>query len=175
MTKIVDSSKVSQTENPGKSLENVNQEVHEERRRVPMSIPRAKLHCPDIPNYHCHWFNDTPGRIQQAVSAGYEFVLDSEVNISHNSIGSAVSSHGNTDFGGKISLVVGKGDNGEGLRAYLMKIPEKYFLEDQKVLEVRNDQIEQAIRQGSIGADQDSNNDRGSRYSRVDYQTNSKR
>src|ERR1041384_4296280 len=45
-------------------------------KRKPFGSQGQKLAYADRPGYHRHWFNDTPGRIMDAQSAAYDFVLD---------------------------------------------------------------------------------------------------
>lgn len=90
-----------------------------------------------------HIFNDTPGRIEEALSAGWEFVTRDE-------IGGVVANvvDGNTDLGTKVRFRVGKDETGDGLFAYLMKIPTYAYLEEQQEIQNRNDAIDHAIRAG---------------------------
>lgn len=90
-----------------------------------------------------HIFNDDPGRIDEALNAGWEFVA-------RNEIGGVVSNvvDGNTDLGDRVRFRVGRTESGEGLFAYLMKIPTADFMEDQRAMQMRNDLIDAAIRSG---------------------------
>lgn len=101
-----------------------------------------------IPGYHLHIFNDTPGRIQQAIDAGYEFVREEEVGGSTSNVVSR-----NTDIGEKYRFLVGTGEGGEPMYAYLMKIRQEYYEEDQKELQRRNDKTDAAIRAGKLTKD----------------------
>lgn len=99
-----------------------------------------------IPGYHMHWLNDYAGRIQQAVQGGYEFVTADEV-------GSMVNSNitdRNNDLGEKVRMLVGHNEEGGPLYAYLMKIPDEFWREDQQKIQDRNDQIDTAIRKGKV-------------------------
>jgi hypothetical protein len=75
-----------------------------------MGVLRQKLALPEIPGYWIHWFNDTAGRVDQAISAGFSHVKDQE--------------------GKPRSLVVGVGRDGKPLVAYAMKIPAVFHEED---------------------------------------------
>lgn len=90
-----------------------------------------------------HIFNDTPGRIEEALSDGWEFVTRDE-------IGSVVANvvDGNTDLANKVQFRVGQDDSGNGMFAFLMKIPTHAYLEAQTQLQRRNDLIDNAIRSG---------------------------
>lgn len=97
-----------------------------------------------IPGYHLHIFNDEPGRVQTALEGGWEFVTPDEVG----GVGDRVVS-GNTDLGDKVRYLVGKSEKGDGLYAYLMKIKEEWWEEDQIEIQKRNDLVDDAIRGGT--------------------------
>jgi len=101
-----------------------------------------------IPGYHLHVFNDTPGRIQAATDAGYEFVDPEEVG----GVASNVVSR-NTDIGDKVRFLVGSTADGEPQYAYLMKIRQEWWDEDQAELQKRNDKTDAAIRGGKMTGD----------------------
>ena len=105
----------------------------------------------DEAGWHLHIFNDTPGRIEEALSAGYEFVTQEE-------IGSAVTSvvSRNTALDGKVKYLVGASEEGNGMYAYLMKTRKEYYEEDQEQLQKRNDYIDNQIRSGRAAAAGDS-------------------
>jgi len=96
-----------------------------------------------IEGYHLHILNDTPGRIDQALSAGYEFVSPDEVGGVANNVVSR-----NTDLGDKVRFLVGTGTNNEPMYAYLMKIELDLYEEDQQALQSKNDRVDAAIRGG---------------------------
>lgn len=66
-----------------------------------------KLAYPPIEGYKQHWFNDKPGRIEAAMRAGWAYV--------------------NGPDGKPKAMVV----DGGGLKAFLLKIPEQFWAEDQ--------------------------------------------
>lgn len=99
--------------------------------REPFGEPRLKLQAPARPGYRRYWFNDEPGRIQRALGAGYSFV---KVN------------------GRNTRNVVGRSKNGSAQVAYLMEIPEGWFLQDVRRQQAKVDEIDTAIRGGSLGA-----------------------
>jgi len=108
-----------------------------QRRRIPMSTPRRKLEVvQEIPGFHLHWFRDD--KVAQAMDAGYVKVQRHEVSLNINNPGQKPGSNGNTDLGDAVSIVGGKTDDGAPIGLTLMKIPEEYFNEDQKVLENHN-------------------------------------
>lgn len=101
-----------------------------------------------IDGYHLHILNDTPGRIDQALSAGYEFVSPDEVGGVANNVVSR-----NTDLGDKVRFLVGTGTNNEPMYAYLMKIELDLYKEDQAALQSKNDRVDAAIRGGKALAE----------------------
>lgn len=88
-------------------------------------------------------FNDSPGRIEEALSAGWEFVTRDEIG---GLVSNVVDS--NTDLGNKIRFRVGQNEAGDGLFAYLMKIPTAAYLEEQREIQSKVDLIDSAIRTG---------------------------
>jgi hypothetical protein len=150
--------------------------VRAERKRIPMSIPKAKLAVPEIEGYHLHWINDYAGRVAQAVQGGYDFVTEEEGMVNSFSLGTASDLSGNTDLGSRVSVVVGKNEDGSPLRAYLMKIRNEWFTEDQAVGQDRVNAVDQQIRRGQVGAEKDGASDRANRYVRTaDITANSRR
>lgn len=97
----------------------------------------------DLPGWHLHIFNDGPGRIEQALSVGYEFVSPAEIGGTSTNVVSR-----NTDIGDKVRFLVGVDAQNEPQYAYLMKIRQEFFEEDQGILQSRNDIIDEAIRGG---------------------------
>lgn len=106
---------------------------------------KLKVNKPNLPGYHLHILNDYPGRIDEAVSKGYEFVSPGEVG------GTSVNvvDH-NTDIGDKVRFLVGRNEQGGPLYAYLMKIRQEWYDEDQAELQKRNDLIDTSIRKGQL-------------------------
>jgi hypothetical protein len=102
-----------------------------------------------IPGFHLHWLNDTAGRITQALDSGYEFVEPQEVGgVSNSNV-----TNRNTDLGEKVRVLAGHDDQGLPLFAYLMKIEQDWYDEDQQAVQGRNDKIDKAIRTGKIVGD----------------------
>jgi hypothetical protein len=101
-----------------------------QRTRIPLGTHTQKLELPRREGFHRHWFNDRPGRIQQAQAAGYTFVKDDE--------------------GKPISRTVGVRDGGGGLLAYAMEIPKPFYDEDFAAGQERVDKIDAEIRGGKV-------------------------
>lgn len=129
-----------------------------ERKRIPMTLPQQRLAVPEIPGYHTHWMRGTSERLAQAEAAGYEFVSPEEVQLTDLSLGGDASKTGSDDMGSRVSRVAGGGDvdgGGNAIRLYLMKQKLGWYLEDQKLLEARNDAVAstlmQNFRAGQVG------------------------
>lgn len=134
-------------ENKHGSLEKVRSSVDrgERPRRGVFNGTKGKMTIDgNIPGYHLHIFNDVPGRIEEALSGGYEFVSPDEIG----GVAENVTSR-NTDLGDKVRFLAGTGVGGEPLYAYVMKIRQDWFEEDQEELQRVNDRVDHAIRNGT--------------------------
>ena len=121
-----------------------NERTTRERVRNVFNGTQAKLTVnKQIPGYHLHIFNDEPGRVQTAIDGGWEFVTPDEVGGVKDSVTS-----GNTDLGDKVRFLVGTSEKGDGLYAYLLKIKQEWYDEDQAEIQKRNDRVDDAIRGG---------------------------
>ena len=98
--------------------------------RKPFGSQNQKLAYPHRANFNRHWFNDSPGRIQQALEAGYTHVENRE--------------------GAKVSRVVGVNEGGGALTAYLMEIPQEWYDEDMASQQKQVDDMDRAIREGAV-------------------------
>lgn len=94
-----------------------------------------------------HIFNDSPGRIQAAIDSGYEFVSPDEVGGTMENVTSR-----NTDLGDKVRFLVGT-DGNDPVYAYVLKIKEEWWKDDQADLQKRNDATDAAIRSGKLTKD----------------------
>ena len=89
------------------------------------------------------WFNDIDGRLERAITAGYDFVEPGEVP----SLGAAGLHQENSDLNGKVSKVVSKSSkSGQPIRAYLMSISKEWYDEDQRDKEEVNLQVDRALK-----------------------------
>lgn len=121
----------------------INKNLSPERKRNVFNGTEGKLKVNNqIEGYHLYIFNDTPGRISSALDNGYEFVSPNEVG----GVGENVVSR-NTDLGDKVRLLVGQAD-GAPLYAYLMKIRQEWWDEDQLALQNKNNATDAAIKSG---------------------------
>lgn len=98
--------------------------------RKPFGAHVQKLNYPARPGFHRHWFNDYPGRIARALEAGYKHVQD--VN------------------GKNVARIVGVAETGNGLNAFLMEIPERWYKEDQAVKDRARDELDAKMKRGII-------------------------
>lgn len=106
-------------------------------KRVPFGVSRTKLEVPmHIEGYHLHWINDTAGRVIEAQNGGYTFVEPKEV--------------GAPESGSQIKRLVGRNEDGSAMYAYLMKIEQRFYEEDQAALKRENDKFDTAIRRGEL-------------------------
>jgi hypothetical protein len=80
-------------------------------RRQPQGAFTQKLAYAARPGYYRHWFNDSPGRIDEALAGGWAFVRGKDRN--------PVSRH------------VGQGRDNKGQIGFIMEIPEIIRREDQ--------------------------------------------
>lgn len=119
----------------------------EERQRIPMTGNATKLQLSEadllrfaergmIPR----WFNDSPGRIQQAEAAGWEFVSPEHAT----SVGMGGLHQENSDVNSKVSKVVNTLEKTE--RAILMEIKKEWWDESQELKEAKNARVDQALR-----------------------------
>ena len=115
--------------------------------RVPFGAHRTKLQVPPIKGFVLRWINDVDGRPERAIEGGYTYVDPSEVPAK---IGQGQLHQDNTDINSKVSKVVSR-ENNKPVRAYLMKIKEEWYKEDQVTKEKVNQQVDEALKQGQPG------------------------
>jgi hypothetical protein len=112
---------------------------------MPKKVGRPKK--PEIKGYKLRWVNDVDGRPDEAIEGGYEFVLSDEVP---RKIGQGNLHQDNSDINGRVSRVVSRGKTAP-IRAFLMKIRKDWYTEDQRAKEEVNQQVDEALRQGTPG------------------------
>lgn len=125
--------------------------------RVPMSLPQQRLSAPEIPGYFTYWMKGEPGRISQALNAGYEWVGNDELLINNFDLGGDASKTGNSDMGSRVSVLAAVGGtevgaDGQPLRLYLMKIKSEWRQQDLARQAEQSESIADAIRGGTLGA-----------------------
>lgn len=120
------------------------EEGQEKRKeRVPLGGGKQRLAAPDPkPEFVQRWVNDDPGRIQQALAGGYQFVVNPNASKSGEYYQDA---NGTSDIGASMSRIVGSSVEGGGKRAYLMEIPKEFYDEDQASKQASIDVIDAQI------------------------------
>lgn len=106
----------------------------------------------EIPGYHLCYINDVPGNIIQAKDGGYEFVSSKEIEFGNDSVVSR-----NATEGTGVKVLVGTNEDNSPMFAYLMKIRNEFYEEDQADIQAYSDKINEQIRggniEGSVGRD----------------------
>lgn len=117
-------------------------------RRTPLGVARRKLSLDaQIAGHRCRWINDEGDRVLQALNGGYEHVTKDELKELGVLIGDSDVVK-NEDLGSLVSKVVGTNDNGQPKRAYLMKIRNEFYKEDQMAKQAELDEVDRALREG---------------------------
>jgi hypothetical protein len=108
-------------------------------KRRPFGVPQSKLAISkQLDGWHYRWINDSPGRIAQALEGDYVFAEPAEV--------------GRADNGeSRVKELAGTNKDGSAMYAYLMRIPQEFFEEDRTNAQGYLDEIDNAIRGGSVG------------------------
>lgn len=105
------------------------------KERIPFGVPRSKLTVNvEVQGKHLHWINDSAGRVFEAQQGGYEFVTPQEI--------------GSSDKETQVRRLVGRNEDGSALYAYLMKIDQEWYEEDQAFIQSQLDSLDDAMRQG---------------------------
>ena len=105
----------------------------ERSKRVPFGVPtkRFNISKEDREEYHYHIFNDNwrkePGRIERAKAAGYELV-------EHEKSGETA----------------GTNEDGSEIKGVLMRIPMKFYKEDQEAKQAEIDKVDEQIHRGKF-------------------------
>ena len=103
----------------------------ERTKRIPFGTPVQRFKSPPEDGYQYRVFNDNwkkePGRIQRAMSAGYELV-------EHERSGDTV----------------GTNEDGSEVKGVLMRIPKELYDQDQKEKQKVNDKIDELINRGGF-------------------------
>jgi hypothetical protein len=113
------------------------------KKRVPLGVPRPKLTVPARAGYKRRWVNDDgKGRLQAALEGGYTHVTDPNLRVGDDGGGDRTDS--------RVSRIVGRGEGGKPLRAFLMEIPSELYKEDQASKQAALDEVDRAIRKGRL-------------------------
>jgi hypothetical protein len=121
------------------------QQIEKERKeRIPLGTIRRKLSVPDgliPPNKVGRWVNDLPGRIQQALDGGYNFIEDPLAKVGDG------PENQRDPLATKVSRVM---DRETGMKGYLMAISKKLYDQDQKEKNRQLDEIDADIKRGNV-------------------------
>lgn len=140
----------NQTNHEGQTPRSIAQRSEAPRQRFHFGMPQSKLAVyRQEEGYHYHWINDLPGRLELAEASGYQFVLREDVQLQPG------VTPRNSDSGSKVSQIVGRGEDGQPLRAYLMRIPQEMYEESQAFVQAQLDKTENAIRRGRTTGQED--------------------
>lgn len=132
------------------------------RERVPFSANRTRLSVQALEKgFVYRWFNDQDDRISRAVAAGYEFAKPEEIG----GVGDKEVHGGNSDLNSKVSKVVGRTGENKPIRAFLMKLRDEWYAQDQSKKEETNRLVDQAVRANKAGGASVEN-----QYGKVDLQ-----
>lgn len=96
--------------------------------RRPFGSTAQRLEYAQRAGYHRHWFNEVPGRLERALTAGYNFVEDVQ--------------------GKRVNRVVGVAHEGGPLKAFLMEIPQEWYDQDMGAEQKKVAETNEAIRSG---------------------------
>lgn len=123
----------------------MDREDGERRRRPMIGGEKLGVDCSKLiaSGLYCHWINDYPNRVNEALANGYTFVLQSEVELEPG-IGAY-----SADSGDRVSRIVGHTEQGGPLVAYLMKIKQEWKNENDAFYQKRAAKIDAAIRSGT--------------------------
>ncbi len=106
------------------------------RERRPLGVARQRLYAEVPSGMTGRWVNDDPGRIEQAIDGGYQFISsDKEVIQSRE---------------GCRTEIVGVGRSGGAQIGYLMAIPTVLYEEDQAAKMSQIDDTEDSIQRGPV-------------------------
>lgn len=108
----------------------------ERRRRKPLGTPRQRLSATVPKGMVARWFNDWPGRISDALEAGYRFIGEDGKEAENRK--------------GAKKDRVGVNEDGSPLMSYLMAIPQEWYDEDQAAKQAEVDKHEHTIKRGNI-------------------------
>lgn len=148
-----DSSRLLAARRHGRSVREQRKEGEAPREReVNLGGLTLQLHVHgEIPGYKLVWENDDNGAIETRLHQGFDFVLQSELNersakiVPDEEISSVIS-----------RFVKGTRNDGQALRAYLLKIPMEQWEELENQRYVAADEWDRAIRQQAEHPDEKS-------------------
>lgn len=134
---------------------------------VPMGAPVLKLDVPEKEGFHRRWIRGDAGRLIKAQRAGYVFVSRADVDLANYDLGGDANNSGNTDMGSdRVSLISGEKVDATGQpgRLYLMECPIDVYNRSRALVADINEGIADTLTNGMVGAEKESNTDKGNRY-----------
>ena len=117
------------------------------KNRRPLGSRRAKLSIDGYqlpPDKVARWINDRPGRIQDALDGGYEFVDAPNAVVGEEPLS------GRDKLSNRISRNVGPDEQGNPMKAYYMIIDKDLYEQDQREKQSYVDETDAAIKGGNI-------------------------
>jgi hypothetical protein len=91
------------------------------------------------PDFQYRIVNDTPGRVQQFIDAGYEIVTDEDISVGDKK----VATPGGEGTPKKLAV-------GNGVNAYVMRIRKDWYEEDEVAEQARVDETEASMRRQAL-------------------------
>ncbi len=128
-----------------KQIEKVQRSIKPERpkKRRLVGSPRNKLEVENLqPGFHYIWVNDVGTVLQDHVEGGYEFVLTTDPE--------KANPDGMTGKSESIDTKVSKIVNRDGLRAFLMRIRQEWYDEDEQERQSQNTATLKYIENGGV-------------------------
>lgn len=129
------------------------QNARERKERVRFGAARQKMSVPELEGYFLCWINDVGNRLNEAQAGGYEFVAQGEVGKVGENLSQSKWTKGASETDSRISMVVGKQEDGSSLRAYLMKLKQEWRDEDMADRQAVHDEIDASLRVGNVNGE----------------------
>lgn len=123
------------------------------KERVRFGSARQKLAVPDLPGFFLCWINDVGGRLIEAQNGGYDFVTTDEMKRIGENLSQAGWVTGTNANDTRVSVIVGKNEDGSPMRAYLMKLKQEWRDEDMADRQKEHDEIDAALRGGNVNGE----------------------
>jgi hypothetical protein len=144
----------------------------EGRRRRLESIGKSasKLAVPDIEGYTLRWVNDKDNRLTELYQQDWNYVEKDEIQ----KVGES-SEDRNSDLGNRVTQVVGVKEDGSPLRAFLMKKRVDWHEQDRAIKQKQVDEIDQTIKNGGIGREQEGSDHQYMPNGQITYETGARK
>jgi uncharacterized membrane-anchored protein len=109
-------------------------------KRVPLGVPRLRMSVTERPGYKRRWINDKAGRLNDALSGGYNFVKKDEADFVEPDAANRNEA---------LADAVCKTVNSDGTKAYLMEISTPMYVSDQRAKQTKINELEDGLKQGN--------------------------